>query len=194
MGTKIAIYGLSADPLHKGHLEIIKYLSEHFDKVIVVPTTVRYYKKNIQMFSFNERFETVKRKCECFKNVEVDDIERNAPDSWRYIDTLRKLSSGRIMKSLDEYQYYTVMGSDSWQNFTTWESYEEILKRSKILVFKRPGYEDNFPDLPFEYVDMNVDISSTEIREKMRKSFEEFLFDDILDESFTKGFEELREK
>ena len=146
------------------------------------------------MFSFNERFETVKRKCECFKNVEVDDIERNAPDSWRYIDTLRKLSSGRIMKSLDEYQYYTVMGSDSWQNFTTWESYEEILKRSKILVFKRPGYEDNFPDLPFEYVDMNVDISSTEIREKMRKSFEEFLFDDILDESFTKGFEELLEK
>ena len=194
MGTKIAIYGLSADPLHKGHLEIIKYLSEHFDKVIVVPTTVRYYKKNIQMFSFNERFETVKRKCECFKNVEVDDIERNAPDSWRYIDTLRKLSSGRIMKSLDEYQYYTVMGSDSWQNFTTWESYEEILKRSKILVFKRPGYEDNFPDLPFEYVDMNIDISSTEIREKMRKSFEEFLFDDILDESFTKGFEELLEK
>lgn len=194
MGTKIAIYGLSADPLHKGHLEIIKYLSEHFDKVIVVPTTVRYYKKNIQMFSFNERFETVKKKCECFKNVEVDDIERNAPDSWRYIDTLRKLSSGKIVKSLDECQYYTVMGSDSWQNFTTWESYEEILKRSKILVFKRPGYEDNFPDLPFEYVDMNVDISSTEIREKMRKSFEEFLFDDILDESFTKGFEELLEK
>ena len=194
MGTKIAIYGLSADPLHKGHLEIIKYLSEHFDKVIVVPTTVRYYKKNIQMFSFNERFETVKRKCECFKNVEVDDIERNAPDSWRYIDTLRKLSNGKIVKSLDECQYYTVMGSDSWQNFTTWESYEEILKRSKILVFKRPGYEDNFPDLPFEYVDMNVDISSTEIREKMRKSFEEFLFDDILDESFTKGFEELLEK
>ena len=194
MGTKIAIYGLTADPLHKGHLEIIKYLSEHFDKVIVVPTTVRYYKKNIQMFSFNERFETVKKKCECFKNVEVNDIERNAPDSWRYIDTLRKLSSGRTMKSLDEYQYYTVMGSDSWQNFTTWESYEEILKRSKILVFKRPGYEDNFPDLPFEYVDMNVDISSTEIREKMRKSFEEFLFDDILDESFTKGFEELLEK
>ncbi len=194
MGTKIAIYGLSADPLHKGHLEIIKYLSEHFDKVIVVPTTVRYYKKNIQMFSFNERFEAVKRKCECFKNVEVNDIERNAPDSWRYIDTLRKLSSGKIVKSLDECQYYTVMGSDSWQNFTTWESYEEILKRSKILVFKRPGYEDNFPDLPFEYVDMNVDISSTEIREKMRKSFEEFLFDDILDESFTKGFEELLEK
>ena len=194
MGTKIAIYGLSADPLHKGHLEIIKYLSEHFDKVIVVPTTVRYYKKNIQMFSFNERFEVVKRKCECFKNVEVDDIERNAPDSWRYIDTLRKLSSGKIVKSLDECQYYTVMGSDSWQNFTTWESYEEILKRSKILVFKRPGYEDNFPVLPFEYVDMNVDISSTEIREKMRKSFEEFLFDDILDESFTKGFEELLEK
>lgn len=194
MGIKIAIYGLSADPLHKGHLEIIKYLSEHFDKVIVVPTTVRYYKKNIQMFSFNERFEVVKRKCECFKNVEVDDIERNAPDSWRYIDTLRKLSSGKIVKSLDECQYYTVMGSDSWQNFTTWESYEEILKRSKILVFKRPGYEDNFPDLPFEYVDMNVDISSTEIREKMRKSFEEFLFDDILDESFTKGFEELLEK
>ena len=59
---KIAIYGLSADPFHNGHFEIIKRLSKTFDKVIVVPTTIRYYKANAQMFSFDERFRVVQKR------------------------------------------------------------------------------------------------------------------------------------
>lgn len=191
---KIAIYGLSADPFHNGHFEIIKRLSKTFDKVIVVPTTIRYYKANAQMFSFDERFRVVQKRCEVFDNVEVSDIERFVDSGWRFVDTLRKLTSGKTMKSLDEYEYYVAMGSDSFQKFETWCDYEEILKRAKLLVFRRPGFEDNFPNIPHEYVDdIDIDISSTKLREKLRKEIYED-FDEMIDDlSFCKGYEDLIE-
>ncbi len=189
---KIAIYGGTFDPCHEGHIEIIKRLSKDFDEVIVVPTTIRYYKVNTQMFSFNERYEQMKLRCKAFSNVTVSDIERDVDNSWRFIDTLRRLASGKIMNSLNEYQYYVVMGSDSFQKFKTWCDYEEILKRAKLLVFRRPGFEDNFPeDIEYEYIkDIDIKISSTEIREELReKLFGSF--DDMMDDaSFLKGFED----
>lgn len=188
---KIAIYGGTFDPFHDGHLEIIKRLSERFDKVIVVPTTIRYYKKNAQMFAFDERFNVAKAKCEKFENVEVSDVERFAESSWRFIDTLRKLTSGKTISSLDDYEYYVAIGSDSFQKFKTWCDYEEILKRAKILVFRRPGFEDDFPtDIPYEYIeDIDMNISSTEIREKLREEIYDN-FDEMIDDmSFCKGYE-----
>ena len=189
---RIAIYGGSFDPCHEGHIEIIKRLSEKFEKVIVVPTTIRYYKKNTQMFSFNERFERVKQLCADFKNVEVSDIERDVGDSWRFVDTLRKVSSGKLMSSLDDYEYYVAMGSDSFQKFKTWCDWEEILKRAKLIVFRRPGFEDNFPeDIAYDYVsDIDLDISSTKLREEIRKEIYDD-FDEMMDDlSFCKGYED----
>lgn len=188
---KIAIYGGTFDPIHKGHIEIIKWLSNHYDKVIVVPTTIRYYKKNAQMFSFNERFRRAQQKCEDMKNVEVLDIEREVGQGWRFVDTLRQIMSGKLMKSLDEYQYYVAIGSDSFQKFETWCDYEDILKRAKLLVFRRPGYEDNFPNIEHEYItDVNEDVSSTKIREEIREELDSS-FDEMMDDlSFCKGWED----
>ena len=45
---KIDIFGGTFDPIHKGHLNIILNLFNklNIDKVIIVPTNVKYYKKN----------------------------------------------------------------------------------------------------------------------------------------------------
>lgn len=180
---RIVIYGGTFDPIHTGHIEIIKRLSEKFDKVIVVPTTIRYYKKNDCMYSFNHRFKKVNAAVENLENVEVSDIEREAPTEWRFIDTLRKIASGHIMDELEE--YYVAIGSDSFQKFETWSEYEEILKYAKLVVFHRPGYEDNFPNIEHEYIsDINIDMSSTKLRaaleeveETIEDEFETYLSD-----------------
>lgn len=181
---RIVLYGGTFDPIHSAHIEIVKRLSEKFDKVIVIPTTIRYYKKNDCMFSFNHRFEETKKALAKFPNVEVSDIEREVPSDWRFLDTLRKLTSGKFMKSADDFKYYVAIGSDSLQNFKTWYGWEEILKRAELVVFRRPGYEDNFPtDIKYEYIsDMDMDISSTKLREKLNvilddEDFEEFMYD-----------------
>lgn len=182
---KVCIMGGSFDPLHKGHLEIIKRLSNMFDKVLVVPTTIRYYKKNLQMFSFNERFENVKNHTSSFKNVEVSDVERSVDENWRFINTLDALIE-------DGNEYFIAMGSDSFQKFETWCDYEKILEKAKLIVFKRPNYETNFPNIEHTYIDdIDIDISSTTIRNKIKNYIEEFDFDVFIDDlSFTKGFED----
>ena len=72
---KIVVYGLTADPMTSAHMEIIERLSEKFDKVIVVPTNVNYYKNykghDRAMFSFAERYDALVEKCKNLKNVVI---------------------------------------------------------------------------------------------------------------------------
>lgn len=179
--TRVAIYGGTFDPVHSGHLEIIKFLSENYDLVIVVPTTVRYYKKNTCMFSFNQRYESIKEKVENpapFGNVEVWDIERDVPDTWRYIDTLNKITKNF---SGDMYEFTTVIGSDSLIDFEKWSEYNEILRKSKLLVIERPSYPIGRHNFVFGVVDsIKNTASSTELRNKLEKIMEDEEFEDYL--------------
>ena len=169
---KVGIFGGSFDPLHSGHLFIIEKASQMFDKILVVPTTIRYYKCNKNMFSFNERFEAIKEKTKEYKNVEVLDIERDVGSSWRFVDTV-----SHIYDKNSENEYTIIMGSDSFQNFKTWDNYEKILKYASICVFTREGYTDNYPDIEHSVVEMTNNASSTKIRENLKKLMEEDEFE-----------------
>lgn len=176
---KVVVFGGSFDGFHNGHLEIIERLSKKFDKVIVVPTNIRYYKKSEQMFSFNERYETVKAKTAQLSNVEVSNIEKEIDDKWRFVDTLNFISVQNEGSEL-----YVAIGADSLKDFKTWKGWEEILKKSKLVVFGRPGFEDciKSTDIKFEYEDMSNPISSTDVREHIREAIDNMDFDDMLDD------------
>ena len=186
---KIVVFGLTADPVTSAHMEIITRLSENFDKVIVVPTNINYYKNykghDRAMFSFTERYDTLVEKCKNLGNVEISDIERNAIDGWRFIHTLKKLMG--YIETYDDYEevksqlecaeeeWYIAMGSDSLQSFKTWTEWENIIKIANLVVFNRPGYTDNFPtDIEYEYLEMNNDISSTKIRKNLLSLMDKF--------------------
>lgn len=186
---KIVVFGLTADPVTSAHMEIITRLSENFDKVIVVPTNINYYKNykghDRAMFSFTERYDTLVEKCKNLGNVEISDIERNAIDGWRFIHTLKKLMG--YIETYDNYEeiksqlkyaeeeWYVAMGSDSLQSFKMWSEWENIINIVKLIVFNRPGYTDNFPtDIEYEYLEMNNDISSTKIRKNLLSLMDKF--------------------
>ncbi|MCR4580681.1 MAG: nicotinate-nicotinamide nucleotide adenylyltransferase [Treponema sp.] len=161
---KIVLFGGSFDPWTSAHQEIAERLSALYDRVIIIPTAIRYYKYNQQMFSFDERYKAAKEKTQKLKNIKLLDIEKNIDEVWRFIDTLEAV---RRIYGLEN-EYYVAIGSDSLQKFTTWTSWEKILQAAKLLVFNRPGYAENLPDIPFEYLPMENPISSTEIRNKIR--------------------------
>lgn len=173
----IAIYGGTFDPIHSAHLEIIETLSRDFDKVIIIPTTIRYYKNNSGMFSFNERFENVKKKVADMENVIVSDIERFVDIDWRFIDTLKS-----IKKLYGKADYIVAMGADSFIKFPTWAQYEEITKMASIVVFGRPGCRiQDFPPISYlRYYDMSNNASSTEIRKKLSTLLNDTDFDDFM--------------
>lgn len=164
---RTVLFGGTFDPWTSAHQEIVERLSSLYDKVIVIPTNIIYYKGNNHMFSFDERFKMAVENVNVIKQnnssavIEVSDIERNVDKNWRFIHTLKKIIEG----SQDEFFY--AIGSDSLQRFTTWYEWKEILKRVKLVVFNRPGYTENLPDIPYDFLPMNNPVSSTQMRKTL---------------------------
>ena len=163
---KIAIFGGTFDPIHDGHIGIIKKLIDiKMDKVIVIPTNIKYYKKNNVVSSYYERVEACKEALKDLNNVEVSLIEENISEDEGFADILAKLKE---IYSNDE--LYTVVGSDSFNYLNKWRHYELIPKLSKIVVATRPNFAiDNNIGIDYIRLDVNYNISSTEIRNNLAK-------------------------
>lgn len=163
---KIAIFGGTFDPIHKGHIGIIDKLIEmNMDKVIVIPTNVNYYKKNKTMYSYLKRVELCKAALNNLKNVEVSLIEEKIRDDEGFADTLLK-----IKELYPNDEIYTVIGSDSFNYINKWRRWELIPKLSKIIVATRPNHTIS-DEINIDYIrlDVSFDISSTEIRNNIKK-------------------------
>ena len=153
--TGVVIFGGTFDPFHQGHFEIVKSLSEEFDKVLVIPTNVSYY-KNRKITDFKTRFDNVKKQLKTFSNVEVSDIERtNITQS--FYDVLKIISKEYANISL-------ALGSDEYNMLDTWKNYKEILKLVKLVVIIRPNYEINYKFIINKTINLNMNISSTQLR------------------------------
>lgn len=167
---KIAIFGGTFDPIHKGHLLIIKKLFEQFDmdKVLIVPTNIKYYKRNNQMFTFEQRIKYCQEKINndkyfMDKDIEVMDIEKNIGIDEGYAHTLKRIKELYLNAEL-----YTVIGSDSYNYINSWRSYELIFQLSKLIVAARPGSViDGSMGIEYLLLEMNDDTSSTDIRNKI---------------------------
>lgn len=175
---KIAIFGGTFDPIHSGHLEIIKrlFIDYSIEKVIVIPTNVSYYKKNNSMFSYDERLKlcTMAIKNDLFlsnKDIIISDIERNIKKDEGYAHTLIKIKNNYPNDEL-----YTVIGSDSYNYLNTWRSYEDIINNSKLIVVTRPNnYIDEKINISYLKLELNNQASST----KERLKIEEFILNNI---------------
>lgn len=153
--TGVVIFGGTFDPFHQGHFEIVKSLSKEFDKVLVIPTNVSYY-KNHKITDFKTRFDNVKKQLKTFSNVEVSDIERtNITQS--FYDVLKIISKEYTNISL-------ALGSDEYNMLDTWKNYKEILKLVKLVVITRPNYEINYKFVINKIINLNMNISSTQLR------------------------------
>lgn len=153
--TGVVIFGGTFDPFHQGHFKIVKSLSKEFDKVLVIPTNVSYY-KNREITDFKTRFDNVKKQLKTFSNVEVSDIERtNITQS--FYDVLKIISKKYTNISL-------ALGSDEYNMLDTWKNYKEILKLVKLVVITRPNYEINYKFIINKIINLNMNISSTQLR------------------------------
>lgn len=160
----IAIFGGTFDPWTSAHQQILQTLSEKYRRVIVIPTAIRYYKAGNQMFSFEERMRSAREHSRIFANARAIDIEKNVDENWRFVHTLQAV---RGMYGTDN-EYYVAIGSDALQKFTSWFEWQKILENASLVVFNRPGFTKDFPDIPFEYLPMENPASSTEVRNLLR--------------------------
>ena len=169
---RIAIYGGSFNPMHRGHEQIVEYILKNLDmdKIIIVPVGIPSHRENNL-----EQSDTRLKICrEIFKDnskIEVSDIEIKSDGKSYTYDTLIKL----IELYGKNNEFFEIIGEDSLKNFKTWKNYKELLKICKLIVFRRNDDEDKEIDKEF-LKNSNIIIlknkyynySSTEIREKVK--------------------------
>lgn len=157
---KVGVYVGSFNPVHKGHIKIVRHLLKYFlDKVIVVATQNYWDKKNL--INLNDRINMLKK-------YESDKIIIDT-DCNNYEYTYMVMS--KLKEEYDD--LYLIIGADNIIAFNKWKNFSELLKY-KLVIINRDNID------VYKYLKLygitnyivvnnlsNIDISSTYIRENI---------------------------
>jgi len=173
-----AIYGGSFDPIHNGHIHLIKALlnSSKFEKLIVLPAGSPWQKKTHA--DSKMRLEMLKLALEGI-DVEISECELRRSGPSYALDTVVELGN-----EFPAEKFTWVLGSDAFTHIESWHRAEELATLVDFLVVVRPGAPIKVPALKLNYEVIEVDaldVSATEIRERIasHQSVEEFLPDRV---------------
>lgn len=158
---KIALYGGSFDPPHLGHFQLLQSLSDHFDKILIVPVFNHPYSKDLSPYSFRVQcLELMLKKLS--SKYEISKIEEKLALGKSYMIANIKA----LIKENPKASYSLVLGTDCLQDFENWKDVDEIKKLVQIYPIKRAGFEES----------LLMKVSSSEIREKIKNKKDVSMF------------------
>jgi nicotinate-nucleotide adenylyltransferase len=167
----LGILGGTFDPIHMGHLVLAEQVREKFqlERIIFIPSASPPHKTEQELSPADDRFEMTKLALEGNPYFFVSDIELKREGLSYTVETLRELK-----ELYKDSEIYFLTGSDVLNEITTWKDPEEIYKLAKIVIGVRPGFDKFDPENHFAKKSIiinitGIDISSTQIREKVRK-------------------------
>ena len=134
---EVAIFGGTFNPIHYGHLRVAEEVREEtgLEKILFIPTYHTPHKFQEEIISADIRFEMVRLAIEDNPAFEVSDIEIKRKGSSYTIDTVRGLK-----KEDAEREINIIVGSDSFNEITTWHEYNSLFEEASFIVVARPGH------------------------------------------------------
>jgi nicotinate-nucleotide adenylyltransferase len=173
---RVALFGGTFDPPHRGHLGIATAAADAFalDRVLFAPTGHQPLKAGLASSPFADRLAMVGLACAADPRFASSTIDAPRPDGVpNYtVDTLTQLA--RLMPDAT---LYNLVGADSFLSLRQWREPEKLLALAEWIVVSRPGYPLN--DLsrlrltPTERVRIHLletvheDVSATMLRERL---------------------------
>lgn len=121
---KVGILGGTFDPIHLGHIGLAKAaLAEMaLDEIIFIPSAIPPH-KNRKISPFDHRVKMLKIACRGYEKFNVCTIEGDLPKPSFTLDTMVALTE----HFGGNQQFYFIIGSDAFLEFTTWKGYEKVL-------------------------------------------------------------------
>ncbi len=173
----ILFFGGSFDPIHNGHLILAEDVREKlgFKKVILIPANISPLKG---------KYVAPPKHRICMIDISIRNLKNFDVDPW-------EIKTGGVSYTINTIKYikekygskpYMLVGADSMLSFDRWKDPEKILKESCMVIMEREGklplvekfMTEKFPSFKKgkDYLIVRtrrIDISSTEIRERVKR-------------------------
>jgi nicotinate-nucleotide adenylyltransferase len=179
---RIAIYGGTFDPVHSGHVEIARRVSQLFaiDEFLFMPARRAPHKLAREVTSPLHRYAMLALATRADAKLSVSTFELDGPERQYTVDTLFQFRE-LFRESAD---LFFVMGADSWTEITTWKEWQRLMTLANLIVVTRPGFEISEKVLGVEPAAKIVDLrgataSSAPVEAGLPKIF---LTDAVMDE------------
>jgi nicotinate-nucleotide adenylyltransferase len=137
--SRIALYGGTFDPVHVGHLEVARAVSELFEieKVLFIPAQMAPHKIGRPVTDPIHRYAMLALATQHDPRLSISTFELEAPDRRYTVNTVE-----HFQQVLDDSpELFFIMGADSWSEITTWREWERLLRMTNHIVVTRPGYD-----------------------------------------------------
>ncbi len=166
---RLAFFGGSFDPPHRGHLAIARAATRQLalDQVLFAPTGRQPFKARGAHAPFADRLRMVELLCEGEPGWQASNLDAPHPDNApNYtVDALEMLAHTHPDASL-----FAILGADSLEQFPRWHRASRLLELATWVVVSRPGYTPG-PLPPGARVhlisDVAVPLASHTLRERL---------------------------
>jgi nicotinate-nucleotide adenylyltransferase len=167
--SRIAFFGGTFDPVHRGHLEMAHIAVEklQLDRLYFIPAGRNPLKANSPKASNRDRLNMIKLAIEGESQFSVweGELQREGPSYT--LHTVRFFEECYPGSRL-----FWLIGADQLPFLHHWYGINELIRKIGFILVKRPGYDTAMPRIPgiFLYPVNNplVPVSATEIRARLK--------------------------
>lgn len=175
---KTGIYGGTFNPIHKGHLHIVKAFRKGLglDRVLLIPTRVPPHKAAPDLASPQDRFAMCQLAIQGQPWLELSDMEMRREGKSYTAETLEELSA-----LYPQDQFYLLMGEDMFLTLGRWYRPETIFSLASVCTAPRSVHGmDTLREKALEYTGTfharcfldhipYLPISSTQVRQAVAR-------------------------
>lgn len=135
---KIALFGGSFDPIHRGHVALAEAFAERLalDKVIVMPTFVPPHKLRSEMAPAEHRLAMCRLATAHNPVFEVSDLEIQRGGASFTVDTVAALQ-----EQYPAAEWFLIIGADMFTTLSTWYRFD-VLKEQVVFCTARRSHDD----------------------------------------------------
>jgi nicotinate-nucleotide adenylyltransferase len=163
--VRLGIFGGTFDPPHVGHLLVVVDALEALalDVVVLVPAAVQPLKAGRAAAPSEHRLAMVRLLVDGDPRFAVDPIEIEREGLSYTVDTLAAFA-----ERYPESERFFLVGTDVLASFEQWRDPGTVLRLATLTVMQRKGETGRVPESALRVETRRVDVSSTEIRERVR--------------------------
>ena len=167
---KVALFGGSFNPVHKGHLKIAKEVLKKDLAVEVwfIPCGNHAFGK--ELASGKDRINMLNLAIKDNSRFKVLDLEINSKEKSFSANTIK------LLRKKFNHTFYFIIGADNLKDLKKWHDFEYLKENVEFILIKRPGHilSNRIEVKISKIISLKLKESSTEIR-KLSKKNKDFL-------------------